>query len=228
MMRDSVKNTEYFDAFLQEEISRINNFSTKLERGEVNSDRVEAVQRKLWTLSYGVLIAEYSAGKSIDDLRERYVTILPVMLKGWEPQGGYVSMVWMLSIGILLKVDSIQFDLLVSLVEKNQVNDFLIDFLIKYRQPERKVSDNFLFSKPYSTIKNIIGTDPATAIKQISAYLSQWYEAHSDTGWYDSHKSKVNTYFGYWSFESGAIVKILNLDDSALKGAKYYPFDLMH
>ena len=31
-----------------------------------------------------------------------------------------------------------------------------------------------------------------------------------------------------WSFEAGAIAKILNLDDECLKGAKYYPYDLAH
>jgi hypothetical protein len=46
--------------------------------------------------------------------------------------------------------------------------------------------------------------------------------------WYDSHKSSKNDYYGYWSFEAGAIAKILNLDDSSLKDVAYYPYDLVH
>ena len=34
--------------------------------------------------------------------------------------------------------------------------------------------------------------------------------------------------FGYWSFESGALVKILGLDDSSLKEVQYYPYDMVH
>ena len=44
----------------------------------------------------------------------------------------------------------------------------------------------------------------------------------------DSHKSSENVYYGYWSFEAGAIAKILNLDDSSLKDVPYYPYDLVH
>lgn len=35
-------------------------------------------------------------------------------------------------------------------------------------------------------------------------------------------------YSGYWSFESGAVVKILGLDDNELEDVKYYPYDLVH
>ncbi len=47
-------------------------------------------------------------------------------------------------------------------------------------------------------------------------------------GWYDIHKTKEKLYYGYWSFETGAIAKILNLDDSSLKDVSYYPYDLVH
>ncbi len=35
-------------------------------------------------------------------------------------------------------------------------------------------------------------------------------------------------YVGYWSFETAAIVKILGLDDTSLKGNNHYPYDLAH
>ncbi|KXY58127.1 hypothetical protein AT278_02010 [Bacillus cereus] len=52
---------------------------------------------------------------------------------------------------------------------------------------------------------------------------------YSETG-YDAHenKNKNDIYSGYWSFESGAIVKILKLDDSNLKDTSYYPYDMVH
>ncbi|MDR0574163.1 MAG: DUF1911 domain-containing protein [Tannerella sp.] len=51
---------------------------------------------------------------------------------------------------------------------------------------------------------------------------------HSDTGWYNDHKNGGNLHYGYWSFESGALVKILGLDDSSLKDMQYYPYDMVH
>ena len=43
----------------------------------------------------------------------------------------------------------------------------------------------------------------------------------------DIHKYGV-IHDGYWSFESGALVKVLGLDDSSLKGLPYYPYDMVH
>ena len=51
---------------------------------------------------------------------------------------------------------------------------------------------------------------------------------HTNTGWFDNHKNQQKLYYGYWSFESGAIAKILQLDDSSLKDAPYYPYDMVH
>ena len=42
------------------------------------------------------------------------------------------------------------------------------------------------------------------------------------------HKSDRDLYYGYWSFDAGAIAKILELDDTALKDVSYYPYDLVH
>lgn len=58
--------------------------------------------------------------------------------------------------------------------------------------------------------------------------LKKWYKLHKDAAWYDSHKSKQDIYNGYWSFEAGAIAKILNIEDSSLKDEPYYPYDLVH
>ncbi|RKO68268.1 DUF1911 domain-containing protein [Sphingobacterium puteale] len=42
------------------------------------------------------------------------------------------------------------------------------------------------------------------------------------------HHTKCNIHTGYWSFESGALVKILGLDDGHFKELQYYPYDLVH
>jgi len=56
----------------------------------------------------------------------------------------------------------------------------------------------------------------------------EFYQRHKGFSFYDHHKSDNNIYYGYWSFEAGAVVKILRLDDTELKGVKYYPYDLVH
>ena len=61
----------------------------------------------------------------------------------------------------------------------------------------------------------------------LEKYLKEdWYNKEYEC--YEVHKSDQNIYYGYWSFEAGAIAKILNLDDSNLKNVPYYPYDLVH
>lgn len=54
-------------------------------------------------------------------------------------------------------------------------------------------------------------------------YLKVWYNNHKSASWYDSDKSKNDTYVGYWSFESAAIVKILNVDETDIRISDFYP-----
>lgn len=71
--------------------------------------------------------------------------------------------------------------------------------------------------------------DDTKASKLMEKYLiEEWYAGHKDMGGYDCHKHHEKLYFGYWIFESGAIVKILELDDSILKNVPYYPYDMVH
>ena len=92
---------------------------------------------------------------------------------------------------------------------------------------ERK-GDEFEF-KVYDCLKQISEKDREIACEELKEYLlEKWYEIHRECAWYDSHKSNKNVYYGYWSFEAGAIAKILNLNDSSLKDVPYYPYDLVH
>ena len=59
-------------------------------------------------------------------------------------------------------------------------------------------------------------------------YLEKkWYQGSRDEGWYDLHKRNIDNYYGYWSFESGAICKIKGLDYKELEGVPYFPYDLV-
>ena len=155
------------------------------------------------------------------------------MKEAWKKSNGYVQMVQMLSIGIMLEIDNSDFNSLVNLVIKDNPNDFLIDFLIHYRRPDWEIKNiGFQFPKPYKVLTELIDLskkDKQKAVERLGKYLQkEWYKGHSDCGWYDAHKSKWNIHIGYWSFESGALVKILGLDDAILKGQLYYPYDMVH
>lgn len=179
-----------------------------------------------------ILFATYSMGKSVNEIRIQYPDIVSLMAKTWD-EIVYFSVVQLLSIGILINADDSDFDKLVGVVSKDREHDFLIDFLIHYRKPEWKINmDSFLYKVPYQYTKEIIllaETNKQAAVTNIKKYLIKyWYRGHSDEGWYNIHKQHMKLHRGYWSFESGALVKILGLDDSSLKGLQYYPYDMVH
>ena len=41
------------------------------------------------------------------------------------------------------------------------------------------------------------------------------------------HKRNIDNYVGYWSFEAGAICKIMGLNPEDFKGVNYFPYDLV-
>lgn len=82
-----------------------------------------------------------------------------------------------------------------------------------------------LFPKSFSTLQKVVFAE--NKVELLKKYLSHdWY--NRDCGCYEAHKSKQNIYYGYWSFEAGAISRILSLDDSSLKDVPYYPYDIVH
>lgn len=87
------------------------------------------------------------------------------------------------------------------------------------------IKADLLFPDSFSSLKKAVHDEnPAGMLKM---YLSKvWYS--ENCGCYEAHKSTQNIYYGYWSFEAGAIAKMLLLNDEELKEQQYYPYDLVH
>lgn len=100
--------------------------------------------------------------------------------------------------------------------------------------PENRYeSDVIHWAKPYESLADALSsTDNDTALNDLDRFLKRWYKDLAGTGWHDSHKPNANGnqpgYYGYWSFEAGAAVLLLGIeDDSSLHQYLYYPKDLV-
>lgn len=229
-MRDALMSEQYFDKYIQEETERINKFTTKLKNNEVKENRIFSVRKKIDSIRFGLLIAKYSYGEEIDKLESEYIQLLKDMPLYWNNNSNYVDMLWMMSLAILFDVSKEQFSILSDLVEKYNRNDALFDFFIKYKERGiiEDINGNCSFGFPYEKLISIL-SDKEKCVDNLKEYLEKyWYVGHRNMGWYDIHKTKEKLYYGYWSFEVGAIAKILNLDDRSLKDVSYYPYDLVH
>ena len=176
-----------------------------------------------------VMIATYTAGYSIEDFKGEYIKYVACLQLSWQSNSGYLQMIWALSIGILLEIDEEIFDQFVDLVKKDDPEDYLIDYLIQSRHPEWTIRINYNFPRPYGFTRKIIEEDNSDqAFKLLKEYVTKkWYPGHRNTGWYDLHKVNIDNYYGYWSFESGALCKLKGLDYKQLEGLPYFPYDLV-
>ncbi|WP_075342765.1 PoNe immunity protein domain-containing protein [Tenacibaculum agarivorans] len=222
------KNSSYIEKKLKKISSLEEDESMRVKRfPRDNKDIIKSTYGTIFKYLFDILNAKYSKGDNIEDLKEIAVSCISYLQKSWEAENNYVQMVNMLSICIILDIENIEFEKLVDLVDKSTTKDFLIDFLINYRKSNRPISTTFLWKKPYESIKEIVdlaSENKGLCISRLSVYLAkEWYKNYDAK---DTHKSEWNIHTGYWSYESGAIVKILGLNDASLKGIQYYPYDM--
>lgn len=224
-MRDSLKNVEYFNQFIYEDLERIKRFSSKLEGGEVKVERIFPVKSKVHDLKLGILIAKYSKGDELTELEKEYFELVSDWEEVWEPEY-YNKNLKMISLGLLFGADKDFAKKMKIMLEKSQIYDWLLFYLLDALDDEQiEGRKEMLFPKSFSNLQKVVFQE--NKLQTLKKYLSDdWY--NEDCGCYEAHKSKQNIYYGYWSFEAGAIAKILNINDSSLKNISYYPYDLVH
>ena len=106
------------------------------------------------------------------------------------------------------------------------IDDWLLSFLLcSWTGIEMENKDvDLIFPKDFSLLQKVVLTHNRR--ESLQEYLSCWYR--EDCGCYEAHKSSQKIYYGYWSFEAGAVAKILNIDDTGMEHVPYYPYDLVH
>ena len=220
-MRDKLKDKQYFAEFITEDSNRILNLSKKIEMGEVKDSRIIPVKQGILRLKLGIIIAKYSQGDNIEDLKSSFVQIFKEWITIFFSLNAYNENLKMISLGILFNIEQ---DLLLLVKKKlieNNINDWLYDFLLN----DKKENTPLLFSQRFHSLKETV--DNTNKDNSLEKYLKEeWY--NKDCEVFEAHKSIQRIYYGYWSFEAGAVAKILQLDDSSLKDVPYYPYDLVH
>ena len=231
-MHDLIKNKKYFFDIIEDNNKRIIKYNRKLEEILFRGLDDTGVKVGYITLDYlykDSFIAMYSAGHSIDnEMKEFYFKWLEKAEIVSNDEYSYVDLLWLVSIAILLDLQEELSERLSAMAKKLKMNDGFIEYLLN-PSAENLKNLSFFMAKPYSEWGKIVTAPDHKKITLIKKYLtSKWYRSHDEEGWYDSHLFNEDIYSGYWSFESGAMVKVLGLDDSELKDVPYYPYDLVH
>lgn len=223
-MRDSIRTKAYFDEFIAQDTERICKFQDKLNSGSIDDERVPLINNKIIYLKTGLIIAKYSRGDSIDDIKNEFEELINMVCEKGDVSI-YEDNLCLASLAYLLGVNSDKMMRLRSKLMESETYDYLIDFV--FLGSESDIDTNKIsFQREYKKLtKYIDDRTKETFLK----YLRGWYRSHLHSSWYDSHKNeKFKLYFGYWCFEAGAIAKRLQLDDNDLQNEQYYPYDMVH
>lgn len=113
--------------------------------------------------------------------------------------------------------------------------DAIYEELMAYatKPEDRYETEHACHLRPYESLfYALTEMGPTAQLKELNLFLKRWYKDLENTWWHDSHKpgrgGDVGGYYGYWSFEAGAAVLLLGLeDDSSLHKYLYYPKDLV-
>ena len=219
-MRDTLKTKTYFDEYISEESERARKFINKIASGTLAADRVLPVKRKLFSIRINLLIAEYSAGLSIDELRREFLQIAGTAEDCWNTES-YDEKLRLLALCVLFNAGDDIKDRVAKFIRETGEYDCLIESLCS---DELEDGSSLCYPGVYAELWDVLcGGDIAI----IRGYLQKkWYISHRDSYWYDSHKAKEKLYFGYWAFEVAALMKAMKMDAAGLNGIEYFPYDL--
>lgn len=220
-MRDTRKDEQYFDRLIQREPERIKRFENTLASGEAKPDRVPFIHDYILMLKTNLLIARFSRGDDIAQLRGEIEQMADDFCKWWDTDA-YTDNIRFASMAYLFGVsEDVLCRIRESLRAKNngKTHDWLIDYILMGEQGE---NGKLAWEKSYHLLAEAIEQHSAESIK---TYLSRWYSSHRGSGWYDTHKKDDDKmlYYGYWCFEAAAVAKRMGIDDSLIRGNKYYP-----
>lgn len=226
-MRDHKKNESYFLNYINMQTLLLE----KLEKGLVNvGTDIQKKRRYISAIAiakYSLIKAKYSAGFQVTEVKQQYEALLKDMFEFWMENSSMLYMYDMMALAVLFDISKADFLILYDLVKKHNREDALTNFYSEYMLNSNiAIHGDVSYGYPYDTLKNIIISED-DRVKKLKKYIEDdWYKGNHEAFWFDSHKK--DSYYGYWSFEAGAIAKILNIDDSSLKDTPYYPYDLVH
>ncbi len=238
--RDKLMDLNYFNErinFIEIENS---NFSNDIKNIPEQYSRIELLYHFIFVNNIEILIAKYSAGYDLSILNVDFNKIV-ISLEEYQKQPNsdgfyfadsfddYERALWLISLGVLLKVEVDIFNRLLKCI-KNEGVDALYDTIVaKYFNNIIVVSNKTLcYESKFSFLLEATLLNPDEAQMNVKDFLTNWYKNMEECYWYDNHKGPDGGgYFGYWCFEAAAISYLFKIENSLFREMPFYPKDLV-
>lgn len=218
-MRDKRMSLDYFNSYIDYQVGRINKKMAKLSESEGNSAKVQRINQSLLKYKTDMVYAKFSVGADKHELSNYLEDALKTASQ--TNSVDYETLLILLSLSVMLGTKNGSYEFITQHRDAIK-NDKILNCLANYIESGKIVWEgDFTIKRLYDSLDNLANAADKASI--MIAYLTDWYDAHDDFAWYDSHNNNKDTYVGYWSFESAALAKVMGIDESKLKGNEYYP-----
>lgn len=221
-MRDSIQSKGYFLKVIEYQYSRIEKFEKFYETlPDKNSAGAHDILQNIALFKKNLFTAMYSVGETKEKIRMVVFEYMRLIMKVGD--FSYADAIDILSLAILFEID---YNELESFIRQIEFEDDLIGYLISAIKKEKFIprTENLMFREKYVGFVEFIKENDAD---KFTAYMeNQWYDLNENMYWYNTHKSKYDTYMGYWCWIAAAILKIKQ-NPAKDKNIMYVPKDLI-
>lgn len=228
-------NIDLYTSFIAEDIEDIKMLEEDILNGvkrypAENEDIIVSTNKGIVSKFRTVLDSKYSLGLPCETIIDQYIQAIPFYTQV-NLDMGYINIINFISKGFLLGIPKQELKGFVNKLDDLNFNDCLFDFIVSGYGINRSFSSTgFDWGKPYDYLYSIIEVaqnDKIEASRMLEEYTEKRYiNGHANCGWKTFHKEAG--YVGLWSYEAGAVSKLLGLDDSKLINSIHYPYDLVH
>lgn len=226
VIRDSIKDAEYFNEYLNYQNKRIQLFIDRANSIQDKSKKA-ALYSNISVFLKDKFYASYSYGVSFSELMSIYLDWLSAAEKASDIC--YSDLIDIASLCVLFEPKENSSYRVEKLINNSKEKDDLLNLLCsQLNEQTLKLPINDIKYPEYAELKTALTSiDKSQQQAYLCDYINNvWYQANKNSAWYDSHLSKQNTYVGYWCFVGAAIAKILSLDFKVFSDIDFFPKDL--
>lgn len=227
-VRDWNRDEAYFDQFIARKERLDAEWMGRVERGEVREDRVPSVKDEIALSLLQTTEASYSRGDPMPEVARRARVALDYLESGdfWLGGGSYEGL-RVASLMALVSEDPGEPARLRPLVTDPGREEWAFD-LVLGEDPAAIAGERGI--RYYAGMRAVWDARPDERPGELRRQVSLWYTKRRSEYWWGFHRKadRDDLYFGYWALEYAALARRLGVDDSALEGARYYPYELAH
>ena len=116
-MRDTIKSKEYFDEYILKMSEGIKRFEEGIAAGKYLNDKILFVKDYIFQKKIGIIIAKYSKGDSIEEIKKEFESSLDLFGEVWD-DSVYESNIIFASLAYLLNLDDGKLNIIKNILSK--------------------------------------------------------------------------------------------------------------